>query len=115
MVAVLKMPRYLPTEPWSDRRTFARKEYHTTVQGHRLDHTIQARQEPRLSLALRDLSLGGLSAITDLPLERGERLSVIFPPQGLRSGWDALGRVLRCDPSGLGYRVALEFDPLPAA
>jgi len=93
MVAVLKMPRYLPTEPWSDRRTFARKEYHTTVQGHRLDHTIQARQEPRLSLALRDLSLGGLSAITDLPL----------------------GSQRSTRPSGLGYRVALEFDPLPAA
>jgi hypothetical protein len=30
-------------------------------------------------------------------------------------GWDAVGRVLRCDPSGLGYRVAVEFDPLPAA
>jgi len=94
---------------------FPRKEIHATVQGHRLDHTIDARQMPRMSLALRDLSLGGLSAICDRPLKQGEHLTVFFPREGMLRGWDAFGRVLRCDPSGLGYRVAVEFDPLPAA
>jgi hypothetical protein len=30
-------------------------------------------------------------------------------------GWDAYGRVVRCDASTFGYRVAVEFDTLPAA
>lgn len=115
MVALLKMPASMPTESWAERRMFPRRELHATVQGNRVDHTVEARQMPRLNLMLRDVSLGGLSAISDHPLMRGERLAVFFPKDGLRRGWDAIGRVLRCDPSGLGYRVAVEFDPLPAA
>ncbi len=56
-----------------------------------------------------------LSAITQTPLEKGERVSVFFPPQGINRGWDAYGKVIRCDASTMGYRVAMEFDPLPAA
>jgi hypothetical protein len=115
MVALMKMPANLPTESWSDRRMFPRKEIHATVRGCRHDHTVEARQTPRLNLVLRDLSLGGLSAICDHPLQQGEQLTVFFPQQGTNRGWDAFGRVLRCDPSGFGYRVAVEFDPLPAA
>lgn len=115
MVALLRMPAFTENEPWSERRMFPRKEFHATVQGHRMDHTIEARQQPRLMMALRDLSLGGLSAICDRPVDTGEHLSVMFPASGLLRGWDAFGRVIRCDPSGLGYRVAVEFDPLPAA
>ena len=46
---------------------------------------------------------------------KGEKLVVFFPQQGEMGGWDAMGRVVRCDQSTLGYRVALEFDPLLAA
>jgi hypothetical protein len=117
MVALMKMPETLSAsaDPWADRRMFPRKEFHATVQGNRVDHTIEARQMPRLNLTLRDLSFGGLSAICDHPLKQGEHLAVFFPKAGTMHGWDAFGRVLRCDPSGLGYRVAVEFDPLPAA
>ena len=133
MVALLKMPspiRLVTDEVNTDssdtdgsaaadrqdeRRVFPRKECRTRVKGKRLDHTLPALQQPVLNLALRDLSLGGLSAVSGIPLERGERVTVFFPPQGIRRGWDACGRVLRCEPSALGYRVALEFDPLPAA
>ncbi len=115
MVALMKMPAYLPTESWSDRRMFPRKEFHATVESRRLDHSLDARQMPKLNLMLRDLSLGGLSAISDHPLRQGEHLTVFFPQNGMLRGWDAFGRVLRCDPSGMGYRVAVEFDPLPAA
>jgi hypothetical protein len=115
MVALLKMPSNLQVDDWSDRRMFPRKEIHATIQGRRHDHSISARQEPRLSLALRDLSLGGLSAISDRPLGPGETLTVVFPPQGTLRGWDAFGRVIRCDPSSMGYRIAVEFDALPAA
>ena len=80
-----------------------------------MDHSVIAHRFPRFTLALRDLSYGGLSAISQTPLDRGERLAVYFPKQGNLQEWDAVGRVLRCDTSSLGYRVAVEFDPLPAA
>lgn len=115
MVALLKMPARMEEVNWADRRMFPRKEISAEVVGRRLDHSIEARQQPRLSLSLRDLSLGGLSAISDRPVDRGERLTVSFPNKGTSRGWDAFGRVLRCDPSGMGYRLAVEFDPLPMA
>jgi hypothetical protein len=114
MVALLKMPPLFKIDP-SERRLFPRKEIHARVEGKRLDHSLPARQQPHLSLSLRDLSLGGLSAISESPIEQGERVAVFFPPQGTNRGWDAYGRVLRCDPAHFGYRVAVEFDPIPAA
>lgn len=99
----------------AERRIFERKEVHSHIQGKRLDHTVHARREPFLNLSLRDLSLGGLSAISQTALGSGERVNVFFPPQGINRGWDALGRVIRCEPSGFGYRIAVEFDPMPMA
>jgi hypothetical protein len=119
MVALLKKPNpfteHADKQSGADRRVFPRKEVHAHIEGKRMDHSLAAMRQPHLGLALRDLSLSGLSAISQLPLERGERLTVFFPPQGMQRGWDAYGRVLRCEASGFGYRVALEFDPLPAA
>ncbi len=114
MVALLKMPNRISADA-QERRNFPRKDSEAMVEGHRVDHSVPARQQPRLTLQLRDLSLGGLSAISPAPLEQGERVVVVFPRQGFAGGWDALGRVLRCEPSALGYRVAMEFDQLPAA
>ena len=94
---------------------FPRKEVHSVAAGRRIDNTIEARQFPQLTLHLRDLSLGGLSAISPTPLERGEKLAVYFPKDGAVGGWDAMGRVIRCEPSSLGFRVAMEFDPMPMA
>src|SRR5690348_16104858 len=140
MVALLKMPPPLPlglsgeaksaeTTPWTspakephgaERRAFPRKEISARIEGKRLDHSLPALRQPHLPMALRDLSLGGLSAISPMPLEHGERLTVTFPPQTigdgqLRGGWDAVGRVVRCQPSVLGYRVAVEFEAMPVA
>ena len=56
---------------------------------------IATQPSPRLMMALRDLSLGGLSAICDRPVDRGEHLSVTFPASGMLRGWDAFGRVHR--------------------
>lgn len=114
MVALLKMPLRLPAEP-SERRVFPRKEIRAEIDGRRLDHTLAALQSPGLHLHLRDVSVGGLSAISEKPLAAGERLSVFFPSNLGMMGWDAYGRVLRCEPSSAGYRIAVEFDPLPAA
>lgn len=116
MVALLQKPSSMSiTGNGAERRVFPRKEASARIEGRRLDHTIDARQQPQLTLSLRDVSLGGLSAIIDRPIGRGERISVFFPSQGPARGWDAYGRIIRCDPSPVGYRVAVEFDPLPAA
>ena len=134
MVALLKMPvpvsdvvaetvQYpkLADSGGAERRVFPRRGISTEVLAKRLDHTLAALRQPSLRLSLRDVSLGGLSAISDMPLERGERLTVSFPALslagGLRraGGWDAVGRVVRCETSGLGYRVAVEFDTVPSA
>ena len=115
MVALLHMPNRRTADAGAERRMFPRKEFRARVEGKRVDDTPAARQDPQLTLALRDLSLGGLSAISQTPLGQGERLAVFFPPQGPMRGWDAYGRVIRCDQSGMGYRVAVAFDPLPAA
>jgi len=117
MVAMLKMPvsEYLSDEGVSDRRMFQRTPTSGVAQGRRIDHTISARQNPRLMLDLRDLSVGGLSAIADRPVERGETLGVFVPPCGINRGWDAFGRVVRCEASAMGYRIAIEFDAMPAA
>jgi hypothetical protein len=97
------------------RRMFPRLPVRAEVVSRRLDHSIVAHKAPKLNLSLRDLSLGGLSAISDTMLQAGERVTVFFPPQGINRGWDAYGRIVRCDPSTFGYRVAVEFDALPAA
>jgi hypothetical protein len=83
MVAALKMPlRLSAVHDQDDRRMFPRKESSSVAKGRRVDNTLEARQEPQLNLHLRDLSLGGLSAISPLPLQRGEKLVVFFPREG---------------------------------
>ena len=115
MVAVLKMPKRFTAVTEQDRRVFPRKDVEAQVQAKRVDHSVAAHREPRVTLTLRDLSLGGLSAVSPTPLETGERVALFFPAQGPFGGWDAIGRVLRCVATGFGYRIAVEFDPLPAA
>lgn len=115
MVALLKMPEnVIPMNP-ADRRVFPRREIHAEVQSRRLDYSIPALKQPKLTLSLHDLSLGGLAASVDHPLNAGERLDVFFPPAESRGGWSAVGRVLRCYPSVTGYKIAVEFDPIPMA
>ena len=125
MIAFLKMTDWsdggngtgtgLATARGLERRVFPRKEVRAQVDGRRLDHTLSALRQPQLKLMLHDLSCGGLCALSDAPLAPGERVSVFVPPNGVSGGWNAYGRVVRCNPSGMGYRVAVEFDPLPAA
>ena len=94
---------------------FPRKDVNGTASTQRMDNTIEARQYPQLTLHLRDLSMGGLSAISPTPLAKGEKLAVYFPREGNFGGWDAMGSVIRCEQSTLGYRIGVEFDPLLAA
>ncbi len=106
-----------PEPQGAERRVFARKQVEARVQGKRLDHTIDARRQPFLNLQLRDVSVGGVAAISQSAISPGERIGVFFPPEGTKRGWDAYGRVIRCDPSqvGNGYRIAVEFEAIPLA
>ena len=72
MVALLRQPMRLVTDDYAElaflppvaddgaeRRMFPRKVWRASVEGRRLDHSIPARQQPQLTLELRDLSVGG--------------------------------------------------------
>ena len=98
-----------------ERRVFPRKEVQATVEGVRLDHSLAALKRPVLKMSLRDVSAGGLCALSETAIAAGERVTISVPRSGMFGGWDAYGRVIRCSPSGMGYRVAIEFDRLPAA
>jgi hypothetical protein len=112
---MLTLRRNKAETPSHDLRMFARKERKMIVEGRRLDHSLAAHRQPRLRLAVRDLSVNGMSAICEQPVEKGEHVGVSFPAEGGQRAWGAYGRVVRCEPSAMGYRVAVEFDPLPAA
>ena len=114
MIALLKLPE-ANAGRGLERRIFPRKKVSSEVQGRRLDHTLTALRQPVLKMSLRDVSAGGLCALSDTPIDAGERVTISVPGQGVFGGWDAYGRVIRCTPSGAGYRVAVEFDRLPAA
>ena len=119
MVALINRPpgnMSIAAASGAERRMFPRKEVSFRVEGRRLDHAIEARQMPHLSFSLKDISIGGLAAMSTTEVRRGERVTVFFPPEGPARGWDAYGRVIRCEPSPAGgYRIAVAFDPLPAA
>lgn len=116
MVALLEMPSRLKlTPPDNDRRLFDRKEDHRQINAHRLDHSVDALRQPFISLALRDLSVGGASAISDLPLQFGERIALYFSGDKAVAPWTMNGQVLRCEPSGMGYRVGIAFETEPVA
>jgi hypothetical protein len=116
MVAILEMPSRLRLAPAdNERRIFTRKEDNRQITARRLDHSVDARRRPDLSLAMRDLSLGGVGAISDVPVEMGERIAVFVSGNDRSGSWHMQGRVVRCEPSGMGYRLGVAFDAMPAA
>lgn len=108
-------PRMRIANPKLDRRVFPRTDCNEQIEVRRTDHSIIARQQPRLEMEMRDVSVGGCCAISDVPVNAGERLAVRVGRKGLAAGWHAFGKVVRCEVSGTGWRVAVEFDALPAA
>jgi hypothetical protein len=116
MVALLDRPRRIRTEePVSIRLRPNRREAEERIEARRLDHTLPARRQPRLSLTLHRTMDGGLSATSSVPLCSGERLSLFMPAHPACRQWGALGHVVRCEPARDGYRIAIAFDSLPAA
>ena|SRR5687767_1390984 len=112
-------PQHAPAFPGPrlvrDRRLFQRVAKPVTAEARRLDNTLMARRQPRLTMNVRDVSVNGMSAVCEQPVIMGEHLSVVIAGEQGSRGWGAFGRVVRCEAGELGYRVAVEFDPLPAA
>ena len=108
--------RITPDTGGAERRMFPRKEVSFRVEGRRLDHAIEARQSRTSAAAAATFRSAGLSAISTMPVGARRAGDGFLPPEGPARGWDAYGRVIRCDPSPAGgYRLAVAFDPLPAA
>lgn len=108
-----------------DRRRCDRHDLGGCVTAVRRDHDMRILRRPVCSLRLRNLSDGGIGAISDIPLAPDERVSVYFQPHGADSGFELVGHVVRCQPlragrseSDLpvtGYEIGLRFDPATAA
>ena len=81
MVAFASPSPFVIENP-ADRRMFPRKEVAAKVEGRRLDHTVDARRNPNLTLHLRDLSLGGLSALSEVRPNRGQPREHLLPGPG---------------------------------
>ena len=112
--------RDVPVTYRFDRRRHPRYDATGRVTAIRRTHELNAYRHPLCSLQMQNLSDGGLSAISDMPLSPDEVVTVCFPPHGAERGFDLYGHVLRCQPnvtddSGHGYAIAIVFDQRPAA
>lgn len=85
------------------------------VDGRRLDHSLCARREPRARLIVREYDCDHAAGTSDIPLLFGEHMMLRFPARAGRMAWNAFGRVVACEADDEGYRVTIDFDPLPAA
>jgi len=114
-----------PTVYRFDRRRSERHAIGGCVTAVRNDHGLYAYRRPICQLRLRDLSDGGAGAVSDVPFENDERVSVYFTPHGAEGGFELTGHVVRCTPLRgsrdekdlpvTGYEVGLRFDPASAA
>ncbi|QNN22080.1 PilZ domain-containing protein [Planctomycetales bacterium ZRK34] len=108
-----------------DRRRCDRHDLGGCVTAVRRDHDMRIHRRPVCSLRLRNLSDGGIGAISDIPLSPDERISVYFQPHGADQGFELVGHVVRCQPLRAGqtdkdlpvtgYEIGLRFDPATAA
>ena len=62
------------------------------------------------SFELVDQSSSGLGAWSIAPVGLGSRISVFFPAHGPESGYDMVGRVVRCVPNAGGFNVGIKLE-----
>ncbi len=102
-------------DDYIEKRRHTRLRMRLRTEARRMDNTLIAMRNPKLSLTLRDLSEGGLSATSRSPVEVGERLLVTLPPDSPIRARRIYGKVIRCTPSRDGWALAIRFDLCPAA
>lgn len=62
------------------------------------------------SLTLKDISNGGLGAISQEPIALKTRVTVFIPPHGPERGYDLYGQVVWCARGEEGYEVGVKLD-----
>lgn len=109
------MPQsFLMSDYRPERRRHARRLVRVDAEARRLDNTLAAQRSPRLPMAILDVSEGGISAMSKSPVLDGERLAVLLPP-GTGLPTRIFGKVVRCQPRGDRWFLAIRFDAIPAA
>lgn len=97
-----------------ERRAHKRTRVRVRAEAHRLDNTLPAQRAPRFSLNVLDISEGGIAATSRQPVQDGERLLIVMPPEaGVTRR--VFGRVIRCSARRNGWHLAIQFDFVPAA
>src|SRR5262245_3925543 len=90
-----------PSYPF-DRRRGDRHPVAGSATVLRRDRDVRVMQQPVCSLQMRNLSPGGLSAISGTQLLPNERVCVFIPSHGGDGGQELHGHVLRCTPLTAG-------------
>lgn len=98
-----------------ERRRHERRDLRIRAEARRLDNTIHVHRNPKLALTITDISEGGLNATSRSPVEDGERLVVILPPEAGLAMRRIVGSVVRCSAMRDGWQLAMKFDLTPAA
>jgi hypothetical protein len=98
-----------------ERRRNQRIKLRIRTEARRMDNSLHAQRNPKLSLTIIDVSEGGLSAISRSPVEAGERLLILFPDDCAPIGGRVFGKVIRCKATAEGWKLAMRFDITPAA
>ena len=97
-----------------DRRNHPRRKVKLRAEAIRIANTIAAHRDPALTLAVSDLSEGGLAATVNMWVNQGETLALFFPSHLGQHVFDLNGRVVRCQPSKYGFDIGLQFNSLAA-
>ena len=90
-----------------------RIDHRKPIQGRVTALMTMTEEEPRrnriCSLELRDVSEGGLGAVSGDELPKGATMTVFFPPHGPERGFDMYGKVAWCRPADDGFEIGLEL------
>lgn len=70
----------------------------------------ESQQNKIASLTLKDISDGGLGAISQEPIPLKTRVTVFIPPHGPERGYDLYGQVVWCARGDKGYEVGVKLD-----
>lgn len=89
-----------------ERRLFVRRPAYGSING-----IVTSDHQP-IRVELRDWSVGGVGGYTNRMIHRGASVMLSFPPEGFNKGFNARGKVVRCEPSATGYRIGIQFDQL---
>lgn len=92
--------------PTDERRLFPRRPIYGSING-----LVTSNHQP-IQLELRDWSVSGVGGYTNRMIHRGASVTLSFPPDGFKKGFNARGKVVRCEPSATGYRIGIQFDHL---